>query len=209
MGFSQKKTIYKVIIVHFLVIVFFYFSTKISIRSPQYKSIAVKEMVIKEEEKKAPVIYRSPQKKIVTAKKASVPRRPNAQARALLQKMRSTLNNMESKPEKPQEQPLFVPHKVENTIKSPAQQISTDSSFSYVQRLIEELQNHLNLPEYGEVKVEMTITQEGMITDLYIVDAQSEKNAAYLKKTLPNVTFPWFNQYAKQEKVRVLFRNER
>ena len=57
-------------------------------------------------------------------------------------------------------------------------------------RLISFLENVLDLPEYGTVKVHMTIDSEGKLTHLTILEMQNKKNADFLKKRLPELVFP-------------------
>ncbi len=52
------------------------------------------------------------------------------------------------------------------------------------------LQTSLNLPEFGQVKIQMTIKKDGTIARLTVLQAESHKNKAYLEKNLPLLRFP-------------------
>jgi len=85
-----------------------------------------------------------------------------------------------------------------------------DLNFSYQDLLIAELKNSLNLPDFGEVKITITITPQGKITKLKVLSTKSKKNEEYLKNTLPKLTLSWFNQYAKDKPITltITFKNE-
>ena len=52
------------------------------------------------------------------------------------------------------------------------------------------LHTSLNLPEFGEVKIQMTIKKDGTVARLSVLQAESHKNKAYLEKHLPLLRFP-------------------
>ena len=52
------------------------------------------------------------------------------------------------------------------------------------------LHTSLNLPEFGEVKIQMTIKKDGTVARLNVLQAESHKNKAYLEKHLPLLRFP-------------------
>ena len=52
------------------------------------------------------------------------------------------------------------------------------------------LHTSLNLPEFGEVKIQMTIKKDGTVARLSVLQAESRKNKAYLEKHLPLLRFP-------------------
>jgi hypothetical protein len=83
-------------------------------------------------------------------------------------------------------------------------------AMSYQELLVAELKNNLNLPDFGEVKATITINPEGKIVKINIVHAKSKKNEEYLKNRLPQLTFSWFNQYAKEKTITltIIFKNE-
>lgn len=52
------------------------------------------------------------------------------------------------------------------------------------------LHTSLNLPEFGEVKIQMTIKKDGTVARLSVLQAESRKNKSYLEKHLPLLKFP-------------------
>jgi outer membrane biosynthesis protein TonB len=52
------------------------------------------------------------------------------------------------------------------------------------------LSSSLNLPEFGEVKIQLTIKKDGSVARLSVLQAESKKNKAYLEKHLPLLKFP-------------------
>jgi hypothetical protein len=81
----------------------------------------------------------------------------------------------------------------------------------YQQLLIQDLQEKLRLPEEGCVKVKLFINSNGNIKNIDVLQSYSEKNKTYLKNTLQQVVFPWFNRYCSNsngKEVTILFKNE-
>lgn len=66
-------------------------------------------------------------------------------------------------------------------------------SDNYQDQLIDLLQSGLDLPDYGEVKLKLTLKKDGTIMELTIIEAQSQKNRSYLEKNLKTVHFPVFS----------------
>jgi hypothetical protein len=52
----------------------------------------------------------------------------------------------------------------------------------------------LTLPEFGEVRAFLAVDRWGHLQTLNILDAKSEKNAAFLKNRLPELQFPCLNE---------------
>lgn len=56
--------------------------------------------------------------------------------------------------------------------------------------LVSFLHSSLNLPEFGEVKIQLTVKKDGTVTRLVVLQAESKKNKAYLEEYLPRLQFP-------------------
>lgn len=68
---------------------------------------------------------------------------------------------------------------------------------SYRDELAARLKLLLRLPEYGDVKVNLTLTRSGKVDKVAIVSAESILNRKYIEKTLPELSFPAFgNNFA-------------
>jgi outer membrane biosynthesis protein TonB len=61
---------------------------------------------------------------------------------------------------------------------------------SYQETLVSYLHQALNLPEHGEVKIELTLRRDGTVANLIVLKTESEKNKSYLEKSLPHLKFP-------------------
>lgn len=72
-----------------------------------------------------------------------------------------------------------------------------DTEISYRDELAARLKLLLRLPEYGEVKIKLTIGRLGNFIKMVITKSESEVNASYLEKNLPNLTFPAFGDNFK------------
>ncbi len=81
--------------------------------------------------------------------------------------------------------------------------------FSYEEELASYLQNTLELPEYGDVKVRLEIDASGKLISLEILEMKSRKNGEFLKKRLSEIEFPPFSQGSRNEVVQItiVFKN--
>ncbi|MEN9654224.1 MAG: hypothetical protein RL235_336 [Chlamydiota bacterium] len=67
------------------------------------------------------------------------------------------------------------------------------SSSTYAEELIAFLQSHLDLPEYGDVTMRLTIDRWGSVQSCEVIASKSDKNSAFLKKRLPELSLPCLN----------------
>jgi outer membrane biosynthesis protein TonB len=72
--------------------------------------------------------------------------------------------------------------------------------------LVSFLHTSLNLPELGEVKIQLTVKKDGSVGRLVVLEAQSKKNRAYLEKHLPLLKFPL--AFDKERTFTLTFCNE-
>lgn len=80
---------------------------------------------------------------------------------------------------------------VEAFLESSGQQFSSQER-SYHQELISRLKLQLKLPDYGEVKVKLTLERSGHVAKVSVIAAESSKNRAYIEKKLPDMNYPSF-----------------
>ena len=81
---------------------------------------------------------------------------------------------------------------------------------NYNAYLISYLQEYLDLPEYGAVKMELLIDAEGKLLDMSVISSENAKNSEFLKNRLPQLAFPCFNDFDIHEKTltfTISFRN--
>lgn len=70
---------------------------------------------------------------------------------------------------------------------------------SYREELAGRLRLSLRLPEYGAVKIKLTLKREGSVVSLSVVSSESQANKKYIEKIVPSLTFPEFgNNFDKQ-----------
>lgn len=67
-----------------------------------------------------------------------------------------------------------------------------DSANDYTDILVGHLHSLLSLPDYGEVKIQLSLRQDGTVVKLIVLKTQSEKNKQYLESNLPLLKFPRF-----------------
>lgn len=131
-----------------------------------------------------------------------------AQQQELLQKMAKNFEDIgKQKILSPARPPLPLPKAIPVTAHL---EEANSQTFSYGEALIAYLQSALELPEYGEVKVRLEIAASGHLMALQILDAQNKKNEAFLKKQLPELLYPCFNDFDLSEvslTFTIVFRN--
>ncbi len=88
---------------------------------------------------------------------------------------------------------------------------SSEDESNYTDALVKHLHQALSLPDYGEVKIQLSLRQDGTVAKVIVLKTQSERNRHYLESNLPRLKFPRFDgAYAnKKESTFVLtFCNE-
>lgn len=63
---------------------------------------------------------------------------------------------------------------------------------SYYDELASRLKLQLRLPEFGEVKIKLTLGNAGDFVSVAFVHAESKKNRAYIEKMVPTLKYPSF-----------------
>ncbi len=66
---------------------------------------------------------------------------------------------------------------------------------SYEDFLVAFLQSSLDLPERGDVRIRIEIDRFGHLSECEILDLKNSKNGEFLKKRLPELAYPCFNDF--------------
>ncbi|MCB1110809.1 MAG: hypothetical protein KDK64_07480 [Chlamydiia bacterium] len=178
---KQKLLLIGSIVGIHLFVFFFNFREEAPPPSPK-KSLLVHTYVPPPPKPKAPVTKSSPS-----------PSRPSPSTskQSLLKK---TLSNIETPP--PPSATLPLPKKIQSLqIDHADKKEETD----YFISLAHALKEALELPEQGEVKLELTVSCMGRVLKLRILQAVSEKNRRYLELNLPQMSLPPFSEELKNE----------
>lgn len=166
---------------------------------PSEKAVASLPLAQPQPIKKAPPkktvpakAVKKPAAKPVEKKKANAPA-PKVQS--LLQSIEESLDKIDQpKVRKKTAQTANLPDK-KKRLKIDDLDSSSAIGYSdnYQDQLIDLLQSGLDLPDYGDVKLKLTLKKDGTIMELTIIEAQSQKNRSYLEKNLKTVHFPVFS----------------
>ncbi len=78
---------------------------------------------------------------------------------------------------------------------------------SYVDELVYRLKRTLTLPEYGDVKIKITVSSQGKVVKVEIISTKSKKNREYLEKMLSSLTLPPFGGNFLGEKEHIFLFN--
>ncbi len=161
--------------------------------------------------KKAPPIadkQLSKEKKPVPAAKPQDDKRAKM-SQKLLQELEDSLSKLEVKPDKKAGKKQSSSQKLD--LPGPIDAMHSEGAFGpsdYLSTLVGYLKQTLNLPEYGEVKIQLTLKQDGSVVKLVVIKTESEKNRKYLETSLPHLRFPHLLENKKQETFIVTFCNE-
>ncbi len=205
----QKKIFFVVIAIHLCFIFIFSMNKKDPFFDMKKKQVIVNEKILiqpsfKEEKKKS--VIRKKSKHIV---KKTEPYK-NKKKDYLLKKLEESIAQTDTlKSNKNND--IIIPTKISKlNIDSKVEIFTKDEKPQYHQLLIDEMQNNLHLPEYGEVKMEVVISSQGEVKSLKAIDVKSNKNQIYLEKAINNMTFPWIEQFFSEKKdisFTITFRN--
>ena len=79
--------------------------------------------------------------------------------------------------------------------------VNENQESDYVASLTRYLHTALHLPDFGAVKMELTVREDGSIAKLLVLKAESEENRKYLEKHIPLLHFPPLQgEYAKNNR---------
>lgn len=134
----------------------------------------------------------------------------------LLQQLQESIAKIEKKPDKYRATQQFVlPDKPAPVIGArPATSLVADHHdllSGIKEELIQQLHLALHLPDYGEVKVQIELTESGNVRNVKVLKAASQKNREYLEKELPCMSFSHLAVHklsAKERTFIISFHNE-
>ncbi len=153
--------------------------------------------VKKQLEPKTPAIA---DKKLSSPQPTQKPKAAPEKARAkisdsLLKELEESIAKIETKSDKP-----TISKKTISSSKAMApivlqidsQEEQSAETMSYTDTLISYLHQELRLPDYGEVKIQLSLRQDGTVAKLSVLKAKNEKNRQYLESQLSRLRFPCF-----------------
>ncbi len=252
----NKKIIYKVIIFHFIFILFLSFQFK-SFKKNKKQNIIVNNIIetplpkelslskesfqlnqtlqSKEPIPKEKIIEKHPTKKIdkpkvIPQKKTSTSTVKKTEVKKIAQKpiskkttyetlittLEKQINEIDTSQEIDNSQieisdqkDLLIPKNIKTLNIDKIIENAQNQPSKINELLIKELQENLNLPEYGEVKVSFTILPSGEIKDVVILEYKSNENQKYLKNSLCELSFKSIKKmFDEPQKFIVIFKNE-
>jgi outer membrane biosynthesis protein TonB len=145
-------------------------------------------VVAPSKKKKAQTFTRSKSEKDPIAPAENTP--PSDLFEEISRSLDSIASSLEAKPKKTSiEIPSFSPNVAPSLRTIPGQPSAAEQIASLLEAALE-------LPEFGAVKVRIEIDRGGSLKELEVLESQSSKNAAFLKKRLPELAFPCLNESA-------------
>jgi hypothetical protein len=151
--------------------------------------------------KKEPAIA---DKQISKIKQPAAQKDPPPQNRAkisdsLMKELEESIAKIENKSDKgaskktPLSRKTLAPIALQIDTPSHALLNEAEGSGDYIAVLVGHLHQCLSLPDYGEVKIQLSLLQDGTVCKVIVLKAQSEKNKQYLESSLPQLKFPRFD----------------
>lgn len=118
---------------------------------------------------------------------------------SLLKELEESIAKIDKKSDK---QIVQQSHNTQSPIKLQIDHFDEDppNHSHYTDTLVNHLHRHLSLPDHGEVKIQLSLRQDGTITRMVVLNAQSEKNKRYLETHLIRLKFPQFEQSHANQK---------
>jgi hypothetical protein len=169
----------------------------------------------------SPIRPSKPSKKKTTpAPPPPTPKKKNAPPKAkkqtsqipqhLLRELEETIAKIDEKRDKLYSGKKLVSQKLQSLSDQTHTSIEQEAEKESVrEHLIELLHRSLNLPDFGEVKIQLTLSCDGNIKNLNVLKTESEKNRKYLEENLPLLKFPSFTTNSEKETTFVItFCNE-
>lgn len=156
------------------------------------------KVIEKRPAKKSVVKHNIPkaQKPAQTKKRAVAAKKPKRES-PLVSEIAKSFDTLKETPKR-KSRKLNLPSKIEEN-KEPIKEESYSESDlgSY---LIGYLQNSLQLPEYGRVKIQLTIDHLGRLSSCEVLEAISIKNAEFLRAELPQLVYPRLSDFGINKK---------
>src|SRR5579872_4509183 len=139
-----------------------------------------------------------------------IPPTQNEALREIAKSLESLAAAAAAAPEfKPEKTALVLPKALALSQPKIATEFS-DTPPTYEENLIAFLQNALDLPERGDVQIKLEIDRFGHLNECEILDARNSKNGEFLKKRLPELDYPCFNDFGITDLTQtftIIFRN--
>lgn len=76
----------------------------------------------------------------------------------------------------------------------------SDVERRYQDILASHLKDRLCFPDYGEVKIKLTLERSGKVLKVEVISSKSDENRSYAVKVLPGILFPSFHTFIKEDK---------
>jgi HSP20 family molecular chaperone IbpA len=87
----------------------------------------------------------------------------------------------------------------------PETQRTRGQEVSYEEQVGHQLKLALRLPEYGKVKINLTLNREGKVLKIQILSSESKKNQEYIELEIPRLVFPPFGKQFSGESDKSFF----
>lgn len=157
------------------------------------KVVAKKPPAKKKPIPKKKVATKAPAKKkpIVAKKKPTVS--PN-----LIRQLQESIAKIEEKGHKESDRAALNAPKMISSLK--IDEGSMAKASNYAASLIQCLQNALDLPEMGAVKIELTLNRNGSFSGMKVLKSASTRNQSFLQQELQTLKYPAFSGSLKNEK---------
>jgi hypothetical protein len=188
----KKKVFVGVIVGHVIVIIAMALSGVFTpTRPPMPEKLLVTTITLK---KPTATKASPPQKKSSPTKTSKEKPSSSQKDKKLIRSLKESIAKIDDTPHNiPRERITVVPKTIDTlnidaVAAAKGKRLSVDDE-SYQEVLIRKLKTSLVLPEYGAVKVSLTISRNGTVEDIVVLSAESTKNKKYVERSLPSFVF--------------------
>ena len=114
----------------------------------------------------------------------------------MLKELKDSITKIEKRMTPQEKSVLTVPKNIQSLAIDQLQPIEASDYFVLLGQTLKE---ELELPEYGDVRLELTVQNGGRVLKIRVLQAASEKNRRYLELNLPKVILPPFDKDFKNK----------
>jgi protein TonB len=112
----------------------------------------------------------------------------------VLKELQETLAKIEQKQTLQEKAiPLVYPKKIQELSIDYITETPSPEEASYLPLLVHALKTHLELPEEGKVRIQLTVLKSGRVEKVQVLYAESENNKTYLQHKLIHMELPPFS----------------
>lgn len=198
----RSRTSLPILLLHLFFVFFWVRQPTVITLSPKKQKVVVQTVTLRKPPppKRTVVTKSKPKPKPKPKKKAVKKSKPApSKTQQALAKARESLAKIDKVQKKqPEVRAESTPNVPRLRVDARPERATAVEASDYQDEMARRLRLLLRLPDYGAVRVQVTITKRGAVSGLEVVNAASEINRAYIEQVLPTLTFAPLNNHFGQ-----------